>query len=104
MSVLRPRNRLIYFRVSEEEYQRFNEVCKETGSRSISDLARSAMEKMIAGNNRDEVRVVERLALLEALVTDLHAEFHRISFSLRGTSASDITVSASVEARPGVIE
>jgi hypothetical protein len=49
MSVAKPRNRLVYFRVSEEEFQKLASMCHGTdGTRSISDLARSAVNRMIA--------------------------------------------------------
>ena len=82
MSVLRPRNRLVYFRVSEDEYERFNHVCESTGSRSISDLARFAMRSMIENGNQQQDRVSEKLSLLEAMVHDLSCKVHQISLSL----------------------
>lgn len=43
MTVLRPRTRLVYFRVSEDEYQRLNNLCHEAGARSLSDLVRRSL-------------------------------------------------------------
>jgi len=43
MSVLRKRDRQIAFRVSEDEYRALQIACLESGSRSISDLAREAV-------------------------------------------------------------
>lgn len=43
MSVLRPRNRIVNFRVSEDELERMKEQCKLSGHRSISDFARSSV-------------------------------------------------------------
>lgn len=43
MPVLKPRNRLVYFRLSEEEYRRIAGMCETLGARSISDVARSAV-------------------------------------------------------------
>lgn len=42
MTVLRKRDKQIAFRVSEDEYRALQIACLETGSRSISDLARQA--------------------------------------------------------------
>lgn len=34
---------MVYFRVTEEEFVRLNEICQVSGARSISDLARQAV-------------------------------------------------------------
>jgi hypothetical protein len=46
MPVLKPRNRLVYFRISEDEYRRLADICAAGGARSMSDLARSALTRM----------------------------------------------------------
>ena len=43
MSVLKPRNRLINFRLTEEEFEKLRDACRHQGARSISDFARSAV-------------------------------------------------------------
>jgi len=47
MSVMRPRNRLVYFRLSEDEFRELNELCQVASARSISDVARQAVQHMI---------------------------------------------------------
>ena len=50
MSVLRPRNRLVNFRLSEDEVDRLKASCALQGARSVSDFARSAvLDRMEAG-------------------------------------------------------
>jgi hypothetical protein len=50
MSVLRPRNRLVNFRLSEDEFERLKASCSLQNARSISDFARSAvLERMETG-------------------------------------------------------
>jgi hypothetical protein len=39
---------MVSFRVSPEEYRQFQEICAAHGVRSISDLARAAMDEMVA--------------------------------------------------------
>lgn len=83
MSVLRPRNRLVYFRVSEDEFERFNHVCELMGARSISDLARSAVQSMIQdGKNGHADRISEKLTALEAMVHELNCKVHQLTLSL----------------------
>lgn len=43
MSVLKPRNRLVNFRLSEEEFASLQAACRASGARSLSDFARSAV-------------------------------------------------------------
>lgn len=47
MTVLRPRSRSISVRLSEEEFAALQAVCAATGARSISDLARRAMQEVL---------------------------------------------------------
>lgn len=89
MSVLRPRNRLIYFRVSEDEYQKYNHACESTGSRSISELARIAMESMVQNSDKHEDVVTERLSVIETLVTDLYRKVHELSVSISRAVATN---------------
>ncbi|MEZ5353947.1 MAG: hypothetical protein R2762_15015 [Bryobacteraceae bacterium] len=43
MSVLRPRNRLVNFRLSEDEFELLRDSCELFGARSISDFARTSV-------------------------------------------------------------
>ncbi len=73
MSVLKPRNRLVFFRVSEDEFQKLSSMCTAgDGARSISELARSAVHRLIAENPKEEEVVLYKLQNLDSKVTDLH--------------------------------
>lgn len=41
MPVTQPRNRVVLFRLTQEEYQRLQTACAEGAARSISDFARA---------------------------------------------------------------
>lgn len=61
MSTLIRKSKMISFRLSPEEYQRLRETCELQGVRSLSDLARTAMQELIASGWQpaplsDEVR------------------------------------------------
>lgn len=43
MSVLRPRNRLVNFRLSEDEFELLRDSCGLFGARSVSDFARTSV-------------------------------------------------------------
>jgi hypothetical protein len=72
MAVLKPRNRLVYFRVSEEEFQLFTSMCQAEGARSISDLARVALQRLAhehKGNTEDVF--LEKLRLINEALNEL---------------------------------
>lgn len=50
MNILRPRSRTISVRLSEDELHTMKQRCLETGARSISELARNAMQHILQGN------------------------------------------------------
>ena len=57
--VFKRRNRLISFRLSEEEYESLRALCVTEGARSVSDYARSALCQVMThgnGNGYDEIR------------------------------------------------
>lgn len=73
MAVLKPRERLVYFRISEDEYRRFTSVCEESGARSVSDLARNAVQRLIDEGQRHQQQdqMEEKLRLLEHLIAEV---------------------------------
>ena len=73
MSNLRNRSRVVYFRVSEEEFQQFKDLCVRHGARNMSDLARSAIKSLIS-HTRDDFAtdIVMRLQQLENSVERLN--------------------------------
>ena len=54
MAVLIPRIRTIGVRLSKEEYSSLERFCAESGARSISDLARSAICSFVNGGNQKD--------------------------------------------------
>lgn len=70
MAVLKPRERLVYFRISEDEFRQFVSVCEQEGARSVSDLARSAVQQLISNGNRQREGEVlaEKMHRLETLI------------------------------------
>lgn len=78
MTVLRPRTRLVYFRVSEDEYERLNTLCHQVGARSLSDLVRrSLLERTgFSESNGDAVEtLMERIDRLARLIEELRQKF-----------------------------
>jgi hypothetical protein len=48
LAVLKPRTRLISFRLSEEEYLKLRGACLANGARSISEFARQALQRTVS--------------------------------------------------------
>jgi hypothetical protein len=46
---MRRRDKMISIRLSDDEFVKVREACRVTGARSISDLARDAMRRLVAG-------------------------------------------------------
>jgi hypothetical protein len=73
MSVLRPRNRLVNFRLSEDEFEKLKSSCEQFGARSISDFARGSvlgrLEHAPAPVNESEQRITNLDCKVEALET-----------------------------------
>jgi hypothetical protein len=74
MSVLKPRTRVIYFRISEDEFSELNRLCRQTGARSLSDMARAAMQALLkdVGTGLDAAVVTRRLDSLERVLSDIN--------------------------------
>lgn len=75
MAVLKPRERLVYFRISEDEFRQFVGVCEQEGARSVSDLARTAIQRLISEGDRrrngeDLAVKMQRLEQLILAVTE----------------------------------
>src|SRR5215469_16456656 len=86
MAVLKPRNRLVYFRVSEEEFQLFTSMCQAEGARSISDLARVALQRLAQehkGNSEDVF--LEKLRLINEALNELWQKVQGINGRLDPT-------------------
>src|SRR5438552_697483 len=62
MPVFRPRNRLVNFRLSEDEFEKVRASCSLYGARSLSDFARSAVLRSVA-NGPSAVETLESPAM-----------------------------------------
>jgi hypothetical protein len=80
VSILKPRTRIVYFRVSEEDFHRLVDLCPARGARSISELARSAVQNMIRGEHGDPAdrEVVETLHAIDKTVSEMNRNLKRL--------------------------
>jgi len=80
MAVFRPRNRLVYFRVSEDEFQQLTRACEQEGARSLSDLARSAMQRAVnESNEAKEEPVTNHLKKLDGAIGELSTRVEQLT-------------------------
>jgi hypothetical protein len=84
MPVFKPRNRLINFRLSEEEFDLLRSSCAHCGARSLSEFARTAVLRSVAvglGHTPPEDATPDpRVASLDRKVQDLE---HRVADIVR---------------------
>jgi len=80
VAVLKPRERLVYFRITEDEFHLFASVCEQEGARSISDLARSAVQRLIADCNREREGqdLKPKMQSLEKLIAEVTAQLQML--------------------------
>lgn len=81
MAVLKPRERLVYFRISEDEFRQFSSVCEQGGARSVSDLARNAVQRLIAEGQRQREgqELEEKMRVLEGLIAAVTEQLHLLT-------------------------
>ena len=63
---------MVYFRVSEAEFERYMAFCRSQGVRSISDMARAGLEILVADERGYSLSgLSERVAALSGLISGL---------------------------------
>lgn len=73
MANLKPRTRVVYFRISEEEFTKLCGLREAQGARSLSEVARSAVYAMMqphAGTVKENI--AERLDELERCLSEMN--------------------------------
>ena len=70
MPALKRRNRIVDFRLTEEEYASLKNACVDRGAGKISDFARSALLSSVGADNQ---------AVLDQRLSDLESTMRRIS-------------------------
>ncbi len=81
MAVLKPRERLVYFRITEDEFHQFAGVCEQAGARSISDLARNAVQRLIAegARERKDESLTPKMQSLEKLIAEVTEQLQMLT-------------------------
>lgn len=70
---------MISFRLSAEEYERFRRLCSTSGTRSVSELARAAINSLLKHPTDAPSEALEsRVKELEGRMNMLHSEFRKL--------------------------
>jgi hypothetical protein len=84
MTLIRSRTKVVYFRVSEAEFERYMAFCRTQGVRSISDLARSGLETLVAADREYALSgLTERVAALSGLIAKLSGTIQALTDCVR---------------------
>jgi hypothetical protein len=78
MKPLLRKSKMISIRLSPDEYRTFQNACAEKNVRSISDLARTAIQQLIGSNGQAE-RVSDPVRDLRDQVQVISVELDRLS-------------------------
>lgn len=79
MAVWLRRNRIISVRVSEEEFKKLHLICHGMGMRSVSELARHALQRLYEASEETQVADLrERLDALEQRLNNLADSLSRV--------------------------
>ena len=76
MTVLKRRSRMVSFRMSEQEYESLQTLCSARGARSLSDLARNAMQALLHDGQGDGLASV--VSQLQRRIDELDLEVKQL--------------------------
>lgn len=72
---------MVYFRVTEDEFHQFMSVCEQEGARSVSDLARNAVQRLITEctSHRETNEAAPKVQVLEKLIAQVTEQLELLS-------------------------
>ena len=79
LSELNKKSKMVSFRLSGEEYRLLQGACSKSGARSVSELARAAMQRIILEDNFCPGSADTELRELKVKFNVLAAEVQRLS-------------------------
>ncbi len=80
MALLKTRPRMISIRLSVDEYERLKHLCATKGARSLSDVARDAMQRLLMGEpDSGDDQLTARVRELDTRVNILDRQVERVS-------------------------
>jgi Arc/MetJ-type ribon-helix-helix transcriptional regulator len=80
LAILKRRSRMISFRLSEDEYASLRSLCENGSARSVSDLARDAVHRLIGKDSQADVESAMRT--LEGRMDTLDLQVQRLNVAV----------------------
>ena len=77
MATLKPRNRIVVFRLSDEEYDNLQEACQDRGGRNFSDFVRGELLRMTAPQGGQAEGVQRRLSTIVKRLSEIRSSMQR---------------------------
>ena len=74
---LKPRNRIVVFRLTEEEYECLKSACSLSGGRTLSDYTRSELLSIVHSNSPEGV-IGRQVSEINEKLTDLHTLLNKL--------------------------
>ena len=78
MNALKRRSRMVSFRLSEEEYEGLKHICMTVGARSLSDIARDAVQRLLSNGTEPKSYSDAQLRILYEKMDALDQEVKRL--------------------------
>jgi hypothetical protein len=82
------KSKMISFRLSSEEFRLLQGACSKTGARSVSELARAAMQRIIVDDNFSPGSADAEVRELKLKFSALAAEVQRLSRLVMGSESA----------------
>ena len=79
LSDVNKKSKMISFRLSSEEFRLLQDACSKTGARSVSELARAAMQRIIVDDSFSPGSTDTEMRELKLKFSALAAEVQRLS-------------------------
>ena len=81
---MKPKNRMVSFRLSAEEYDRLRHAGSIIGVTNLSELARVAMNRMLDSPKPEQVALEEQFRELRSKIQNLSSELELLSRRVEG--------------------
>lgn len=78
MTFLKRRDRVLIFRLTQDEYQQLSTACQARGARNLSDFARSELLALLE-DELHQTAVEDRLSHVEEQLQDLNSSVRRVT-------------------------
>ena len=72
-----PRNRVVVFRLSQDEYRSLKEACDRRGGRNVSDFTRSEVLEFLQSGTLN-VHLYRRFEAIEQGIASLQSQFNNL--------------------------